>query len=803
MHRYLWSALTLCLLQSTLPAQVLTVKNKIDRRPLEMATIYSLAPALSAFTDAKGRADVSAFAGADSIFIRMIGYEPATYSFQQLEEQDFTVYLEESLFSLDEIVVSAVKWNQYRSQTPHHIVTIRPTSVALQNPQTAADLLGISGQVFIQKSQLGGGSPMIRGFAANRVLIAVDGVRMNNAIFRSGNLQNVISLDPFAVENTEVVFGPNSVVYGSDAIGGVMNFQTIQPKLADSAPILTGGNAVARWSSANDEKTAHADINLGWKKWALVSSLTYSDFGDLRMGDHGPTEYLRPEYVETVNGADRIVSNPDPRVQTPTGYRQLNLMQKVRFVPNKYWDIHYGFHYSATSDFGRYDRLIRYRGSRLRSAEWYYGPQEWLMNNLHILYTDSNALFDNASLTLAHQHFGESRHDRDFGNDIRYNQVEKVNALTANLDFEKNFGNDRGLYYGVEALFNRVGSTGTEENITAGQTIPGPARYPDGARWYSLAAYLNYRWRPLPSLSVTTGLRYNQVLLQAEFDDTFFSFPFTEADLNTGALTGTAGVIWAPADGWQINAGVSTGFRAPNVDDVGKVFDSEPGAVVVPNPDLGPEYAWNGEVGMSRIFGDLLKLDLTFYYSYLDHALVRRDFNLSGQDQILYQGELSQVQAIQNAAFAQVYGLQTTLEIRLPAGFSILSHFNYQQGEEELDDGGTAPLRHAPPWFGATHLNWQRERLRLNFQVVYNGEISNQNLAPSEQSKDYIYAMDENGLPYSPAWYTLNLKAMYQLRDHLSVNVGLENIADQRYRPYSSGIVAPGRNLMSSLRVRF
>lgn len=786
-----------------LPAQVLTVKNKIDRQPLEMATIYSLAPTISAFTDAKGRADVSAFTGADSIFIRMIGYDPASYTFQQLEEQDFTVYLEESLFSLDEIVVSAVKWNQYKSETAHHIATIRPAQVALQNPQTAADLLGISGQVFIQKSQLGGGSPMIRGFAANRVLIAVDGVRMNNAIFRSGNLQNVISLDPFAVENTEVVFGPSSVIYGSDAIGGVMNFQTLKPRLAENAASLAGGSAVARWSSANDEKTAHADLNLGWKKWALVSSLTYSDFGDLRMGDHGPTEYLRPEYVETGAGADRIVSNPDPRVQKPTGYRQLNLMQKVRFVPNKYWDINYGFHYSTTSDFSRYDRLIRYRGSQLRSAEWYYGPQEWLMNNLHILYTDSNALFDKASLTLAHQHFGESRHDRDFGKDIRYDQAEKVNALTANLDFEKNFGDNRGLYYGVEALLNRVGSTGTEENMVTGQIIPGPARYPDGAAWNSLAAYLNYRWRLLPSLRVVAGLRYNQVLLRAKFDDTFFPFPFTGADLNTGALTGTAGVIWLPAEGWQINAGVSTGFRAPNVDDVGKVFDSEPGAVVVPNPDLGSEYAWNGEAGVSRIFGDRLKLDLTFYYSYLDNALVRRDFTLNGQDQILYQGELSRVQAIQNAAFAQVYGLQTTLEVRLPAGFSLLSHFNYQQGEEELDDGGTAPLRHAPPWFGATHLNWQRERLRLNFQVVYNGEISNKNLAPSEQSKDYIYAMDENGLPYSPAWYTLNLKAMYQLRDYLSVNVGLENITDQRYRPYSSGIVAPGRNLMASLRVRF
>ncbi|WP_084607817.1 TonB-dependent receptor plug domain-containing protein [Prevotella dentasini] len=130
---------------------------------------------------------------------------------------------------LDEVVVSASKWRQNISEQPKRISVITPGESLFQNPQTAADLLELSGQVYVQKSQLGGGSPMIRGFATNRLLYSVDGIRMNTAIFRSGNLQNVISLDPFAMERTEVLFGPGSVIYGSDAMGGVMSFTTKNP----------------------------------------------------------------------------------------------------------------------------------------------------------------------------------------------------------------------------------------------------------------------------------------------------------------------------------------------------------------------------------------------------------------------------------------------------------------------------------------------------------------------------------------------------------------------------------------------
>jgi len=796
----LWFVL---LLAASSQAQVLTIQDQVTHQPLQMVTILSKRPQLAAITDAKGQAAIAAFQEADSIYIHYVGYQNEVYTYAQLRKKQFKLFLAESNISLDAIVISATRWQQEKRDVPNRILTISPKEIMLQNPQTAADLLGQSGEVFIQKSQLGGGSPMIRGFATNRVLLTVDGVRMNTSIFRSGNLQNVISLDPFAIERTEVLFGPGSVIYGSDAIAGVMSFYTISPQLSSDKKAQINGNAVGRWSSANAEKTGHFDISIGLKKWAFVTSATYTDFDDLKMGSNGPEEYLRPTYVETIYGLDEIVPNPDPLVQVPTGYNQFNLMQKIRFKPHVNWDINYGLHYSTTSDNPRYDRLIRQRGENLRSAEWYYGPQVWMMNNLSATHTAEKKAYDKLSLNLAQQFFKESRHDRDFENAIRFNRTEKVNAFSATLDLEKSLGEKHNLFYGAEVIYNKVNSTGKDEDISTGSIVPGPARYPDGAEWSSYAAFLTYRYKASEKLAIQTGARYNHFLLNAAFDNTFYAFPFTSANINAGALTGSAGVVYNPSPTLQLSTNLSTGFRSPNVDDVGKVFDSSPGSVVIPNPDLKSEYAYNVDVSVAKTFGDVLKVDATAFYTYLDDALVRRDFTLNGQDSINYAGELSQVQAMQNAAHANVWGVQAGAEVKLPAGFGLSGRFNYQKGEEELEDGSRAPLRHASPIFGATHFTYTRNRFKADVYAVYNGEVSNARLAPEEQEKDYMYAIDENGNPYSPSWTTLNFKALYQLTDYLMVNAGVENITDQRYRPYSSGIVAPGRNFILSLRASF
>ena len=795
--------LSVIFLAQVAAGQSVYIKDLATRRPIEGATIQTRSGS-GAVTDAQGKAEISAMRGADSIFIRYIGYRTALFSYDQLAQRSFLVELEEDRLSLDAVVVSATRWQQSSRETPARISAIRPREVMLQNPQTAADLLGLSGEVFIQKSQLGGGSPMIRGFSTNRVLLTVDGVRMNTAIFRSGNLQNVISLDPFATENTEVVFGPGSIIYGSDAIGGVMNFYTLTPGFSGNDTPIVRGSAALRYASANTEKTGHFNFSASWKNLALLSSVTYTDYGDLLMGSNGPDEYLRPNYAIRIAGRDSVAPNPNPRRQAPTSYNQLNLMQKLRWRPAERWDLQYGFHYSATSSYSRYDRLLRLRGNTLRSAEWDYGPQLWMMNHLNLAHAGSNGLYDHAALRLAHQFFEESRIERDLNSVQRMIRTEQVNAWSANLDLEKQWraGKHR-LFYGLEYIYNVVGSTGEEEHVETGLTAPAASRYPDGATWRSAAAYLSWRNRLSERVSLQSGIRYNLNGLDATFDQTYFPFPFSEARLRAGALIGNLGMVFSPAPSWQLNANAATGFRSPNVDDVGKVFDSTPGSVVVPNPDLQPEYAWNFDLGAAKTFGDMLKVDITGFFTYLDNALVRRNFILNGQDSILFGGDLSRVQAIQNAAFATVWGIQAGLELKLPAGFGLSARYNFQIGEEELDDGSKAPLRHAAPAFGVTRLNYARSRFEAEFYTLFNAAVRNVDLAPDEQGKEYLYTLDAGGNPWTPAWLTLNLKTSLRLGNAIRLGAGIENITDRRYRPYSSGITAPGRNVVVSLRASF
>jgi hemoglobin/transferrin/lactoferrin receptor protein len=783
--------------------QTITIRDVENRQALEGVTLASNEPSAFAVTDALGQADLSPFKGSVQIEMRRVGYSTQIKSYEELSmDGGDGLLLKPVQVALGEVVISATRWSQSSKDVPFKIATIGPKDVALQNPQTTADLLGTSGQVFIQKSQQGGGSPMIRGFATNRLLIAVDGVRMNTAIFRSGNLQNVISLDPFSLENTEVLFGPGSVIYGSDAIAGVMNFSTLRPKLASESASFVTGNAALRYSSANHEMTAHLHLNAAWKKWALTTSFTHSDFGDLRMGTNGPDEYLRKYYVQRLDGKDMVFMNEDPLVQRPSGYQQINLMQKLRYQPNANWDITYGFHYSSTTDFSRYDRLLRFKEGLPRSAEWMYGPQEWIMNNLAVSHKRQNGIYDELNIRLAHQFFEESRMDRDFNDPLRRTRLEKVNAWSLNLDFHKGIGQKHKLFYGLEGIYDDVSSSGTDENLDTGEKMLGPARYPQ-SNWASYAAYLAWQFKATQKLTLHGGARYNGFSLNADFDTSFYPFPYTSASLNNAALTGNLGLVFHPDQYWGLRFNLSSGFRAPNVDDMGKVFDSEPGAVIVPNPSLRAEYAWNAEVGIERAFGEVLKLDLTGFYTVLENALVRRDFSLNGQDSISYDGELSRVQAIQNAAMAKVWGIQAGLEVKLMEGFGLSSNLTWQKGEEELDNGTLDPLRHAAPLFGITRLSYTADKLRMEAYLAYSGEVGSDNLAAEERAKDYMYALDKNGDPYSPNWWTLNFKAMYQLSELWAVSGGVENISDQRYRPYSSGLVAPGRNFILSLRASF
>jgi hemoglobin/transferrin/lactoferrin receptor protein len=473
-------------------------------------------------------------------------------------------------------------------------------------------------------------------------------------------------------------------------------------------------------------------------------------------------------------------------------------MQKIRFRPNEHLDMNYAFHLSRLSDVPRYDRLIQYKDDHLKYAEWYYGPQKWTMHSIKARYNNPNVVFDALQFTVAYQVYEESRHDRKIGETEIRHRTENVNAFTLNLDLDKKINERQDFYYGLEFVLNDVNSIAEKENIISGEILPEATRYPDGDNKYRTAAlYYSYKNNLSDFFTLNTGIRLNYIDLSSTLvDNSFYNFPFDKISLSTTALNGSAGMVFRPNEKWQINLNASSGFRAPNIDDVAKIFDSEPGSVVVPNNDLDPEYAYNIDLGFIREFSDKFHFEITGFYTFLRNAMVRRDFNFNGQDSIMYDGQLSKVQAVVNASSATLYGLNMNLNAEIQKNFSFKTNLSYTFGQDFED----IPLRHVAPFFGSTHLVYENQHLQIDFYSNYNGEKPFDKIAPSEQSKTYMYAIDDNGDPYSPAWYTLNLKTSYRWNEHFIIFAGIGNILDHRYRPYSSGIVAPGRNFTLSLK---
>ena len=783
-------------------AQELRVLDYESQQAISGVQIFDKKSKASTSTTEMGTASITVFQGKNPLTFSRLGYKSKTLSWDELEAVNYLIYLESSSLTLATTVISASRWNQNEADVSGKVRQLDSEWLDLRNPVTTADWLGSSGEVFVQKSQLGGGSPMIRGFSANRLLYSIDGVRMNTAIFRSGNLQQVISIDPFSLQNTEILFGPGAVMYGSDAIGGVMVFETLRP---DHENQQLKGNVVSRFSSAYSEETFHADFSYGKGKWAFVTSASYFDFGDLKMGKNkGQTSYLRNSYVERINGIDQEITNPNPRKQIGTGYKQVNLMQKISFKASENSTIDYAFHYSSTGDIPRYDRLIEKRDGKLRFARWDYGPQRWMMQQFNWKTTKSTKIYDQAKITAASQLFEESRIDRRMGNATQFERIEKVQASSLNADFIKTLFQSHFLNYGFEAVINQVDSKGKAVNISNQQVSAASARYPNST-WTSWAVYTNYAAPISPKWKMQSALRYNINGIDTDFTNNlnFYPLPVLQFKDNYHSLTGNFGFVYQADPSFSISPQLATGFRAPNVDDMGKIFDSQPGSLLVPNPQLRPEYAYNAELNLNKVLYGILKLDVTGYYTWLDKAMVRRPTTFNGQSELLYDGELSQLFSLQNAAFAEVKGIQAGFELALSRQLLLSSNYNWQKGIEELDDKSSSPSRHAAPAFGASKLRLHGKKGTLELSAQYSAAMPFEKMPQEEIGKPAIYATDAQGKPYSPSWMIINLAARIPITSTIQINAGIENLGDLQYRGYSSGIVSPGRNFQLSLKGTF
>lgn len=766
--------------------------DKKHNHPVSYVFAFNQNKTITKISDINGKLSIADFRKSDTLFLQHPSYEIKSIAVNQIN--DTLVYMTSVSVELAEIHINT-SGKESKNEVPNQIVHISRKEIEKYNAQTSADLLSATGEVYVQKSQLGGGSPMLRGFAANSVLLVFDGVRMNNAIYRSGNLQNIINIDANAILHSEVIFGPGSVLYGSDALGGVMLFSSLQPGNNKKA------GAMLRYSTANKEKTANASYKFSKGKWQLAGSVSYSQFEDLRVGTNINDEYeniaQRKHYVMRIGTKDSVFENTNPYIQRFTGFRQWSMLQKIRYKTTPYKSFQFTVYYNFTDTVPRYDRLTQYVDDTPKYASWNYGPQNWLFTNLQFTDSAANRLYDNFDISLSYQFYNESRFDRKLNNDWQRELYEKLHILALNTNFEYNFNNHWMLNYGAELNSNIVFSDGLQRNIVSNYTKDEASRYPPTSYYNSAAAYTFLKFSTNDKLMLKTGLRYSYINLHSEFGNkSFFDFPYEKLDLKTAALNGSFGLTWFISQQTTLYSTLSSGFRAPNLDDIAKIYDSQPGVVVVPNKQLKPEYLYNVDMKL-HYRNNWFEGGFSAFYSYLTNAMVRRDFTFNGNEYIIYAGELSRVQAVVNAANARIYGLSGFSKIRFGNIFSNHNTISITKGY----DNENIPLRHIPPLYGKISFVAQKNELYVEVYSVFNAKKPATEFSPSEAAKTHIYATDSYGNAFMPSWFTLNLRTSYTV-ESFTISAGLENITDIYYRTYSSGVGAPGRNFYVALRYR-
>ena len=808
----------LLLLTVSVKSQQVKVLERESNFPIENVTIYNEEKSHIVYTDKNGIADLSKFTDVDIISFNHLSFIEYEILKRDLKVLGFVVYLNKNAERLDEIVLSASKGKEKRSRIAEYVAITSIEEIKKMAPQTSADLLANLPGIKVQKTQFGGGSPVLRGMEANRILLVVDGVRMNNAIYRTGHLQNSITISPNIIDRTEVIFGPSSVIYGSDALGGVIHYYTKTPKISDKNEVNTA--VYSRFSSINNEFTTEGNIELRNKKWASYTSISHSKFGELKMGktrNHGYKDWGKIfKYSNNSNNfynANSVV-NPNTSIQKKTDYHQTDVLQKVAIPVSNKSDLIFNFQYSISSDNHRFDKLNESNGDGLRYAEWYYGPQKRLLISSQLKVNPEKKWIKKGSLTAAYQNIEESRVQRQFSSLDRYYRNENVDVLSLNGDFFVPLTKDetRILSYGFEVTYNKVNSDAYGKTLDVfNNTIVGftddftvQSRYPDGGSSYtSMASYANYRQDISKKVTLNTGLRFINTHLKANWiDDTFINLPEPSISLNNSATTATIGFAYKPNVRWQLNSVISSGFRSPNIDDVGKVREKS-GNITVPNVKLRPEYAYNFETSILKYFNDKkFQSGINVYYTLLNNYITRDYMEVNNSSTFLYDGEEGNSVANVNNGNAYILGSTASFKGNLNQKWFAKGSLTFTKGKTYDTN---QPQSSIPPLFGMLEIGYEKDRIHADLNWKFNGKkkIEDYNLIEGIDNVEQTpFNSNTNSYYGNPGWNTFNFGLNYKLNNRFDFYLHIDNIFDVHYKEFASTISAAGRNFSISLLIK-
>ena len=808
-------------------SQEIKVLDKETGKIVRNVTIFNQNQTITLTTNNNGIAEVSSFEEDEIIYFSHISY--ALYKLRKSKLKP-TLFLTKESEQLNEVVLSVFKSKEKSNRIAEQVAVLSQKDILKISPQTSADLLaGIPG-IKVQKSQFGGGSPVLRGMESNRVLLVVDGVRMNNAIYRKGHLQNAISIAPNQLDRTEVVFGPSSVIYGSDALGGVLHYYTNTPKLSEEAKVKT--SFFNRYSGVNSEITTNASVALSFKKWASFTSVSYSNFGDLQMGkkrshgfeNWGKVFYFSENKNSEYNAAPTL--NPNVHLQKNTGYSQTDVLQKFYIPISENTELKLNIQFSKSSNIPRFDRLTERTNpldpSSLKFAEWYYGPQQRFLFSPQLILNPGEKWLEKGTLTFAYQNIKESRVQRKFGSLKRSYREETVNLFSVNGDFSVPLTEDqkRTLTYGFEFAYNDVDSNSfgkTLDVINPHETgfaddFLVQSRYPDGGSSYvSAAVYLGYRQDINSKSTLNSGIRFTNTYLKANWEDqSFIRLADPSISANNAAITATLGHVYKPSPNWQINSVLSSGFRSPNIDDVGRVREKA-GNVTIPNVHVDPEFAYSAEFGIQKYFNNRrFRFGGSVFYTLLEDY-IQRDFVYNPDGSILqvaFDGEFDNAVNNQNKGNAYITGFTTSYLGKISKHWNTSAFITYTKGRTY---DSKEPMSSIPPLFGQLEVNYTLDKFEFgaNFRFNSKKEISDFNFTEGIDNHELtpvVNATATNDVEKyygTPSWQTIGINGRYLINENLSFQARVANLFDEHYIEFASGVSAPGRNVSVSFLATF
>jgi hemoglobin/transferrin/lactoferrin receptor protein len=619
-----------------------------------------------------------------------------------------------------------------------------------QSRSTPEALMGEAG-IWVQKTNHGGGSPIIRGLVGNQVLLLVDGIRLNNATYRYGPNQYLSTIDPGLIERIDAIRGSGSVLYGSDALGGVVQVLSKTPSFSHEK-LKVYGNVMTRWMSAGMEQSARGEVNLGSKKIAFIGGFSARNFGDILAGE-------------------------GLGVLAPTGYNELSGDAKLLIRTGTSGIATAAFQQLTQHDVPRYDQVVQ--GGY---AVYNFEPQTRQLSYLRWETVSENPWLQSFRVTTSYNRSIEGIYSQKNNSDDVKTQRDEINTTGVITEIISQPHTRWNIQSGIEYYFDKVNSTASTTNLISNETTIQRGSYADGSTASNVAIFTNHQY-DVNKFQVSAGVRYNGVTVSVQDD------VFGDQKITPNALVGNVGLMMKVSNSLRAFVTSNTGFRAPNVDDMSKFGTVESGVFEIPSSGLSPEKSMSVETGLKirqRKFSGTLSL----YQTHLSDLIDRVPATFQGSD--VYEGR--KVFQKQNVGEARLRGFEAEADIELIKSLSAFGNITYTYGENITKQ---EPMRRIPPLFGRVGLRYQYAAgFWMKAEWAAAGEQDR--LAAGDKSDVRIAVRLEDGV--MPSWNILNLYTGYTYKA-FTLNLMGQNLFNKAYRVYASGVDEYGRSVKLMLLV--